>query len=135
MCNVSHCSVFLISIPEDPSQRIYTTGDGYRNCCPRRIPVKEEVILEHKMKRDETRWEYSTNLGEKRRISGSRGYRDMMERGSEKERPDGGQGSDDASDAPHRKPFGGNPKPHPVPLLLPSGMSWHGKNRKRPVKH
>jgi len=87
------------------------------------------------MKRDETRWEYNTNLGEKRRISGSRGYRDMMERGSEKERPDGGQGSDDASDAPHRKTLGGNSKPHPVPLLLPSGMSWHGKNRKRPVKH
>jgi hypothetical protein len=53
------------------------------------------------MKRDATRWEYGTNLGEKRRISGRRGY--MMERGSEKERPDGGQGSDDAGDAPHRK--------------------------------
>jgi hypothetical protein len=52
------------------------------------------------MKRDETRWEYSTNLGKKRRTSGGRGY--MMEtRDSEKERPDGAQGSGDAGDAPH----------------------------------
>ena len=54
------------------------------------------------MKRDETRWEYSTDLGKIRRISGSRG--NMIEtRGSEKERPDGGQASGDASDAPHEK--------------------------------
>jgi hypothetical protein len=24
---------------------MYSTGDGYRNCRPRRIPIKEEVIL------------------------------------------------------------------------------------------
>jgi hypothetical protein len=37
---------------------------------------------------------------------------------SEKERPDGGQGSGDAGDAPHVRPLGGNLKPQPVLLLF-----------------
>ena len=53
------------------------------------------------MKRDEVRWEYSTNLGQKCRIPGTRSY--MVEtRGSEKERPD-----EVSCDAPHGRPFGG----------------------------
>jgi hypothetical protein len=42
----------------------------------------------------------------------------METRDSEKERPDGGQGSGDAGDAPHGRPFDGNLKPQPALLLF-----------------
>ena len=46
--------------------------------------------------------------------------------GSEKERPEGVQGSSDAGDAPHGRPFGGNlkqPKRH-NPLFYRSTGGW-----------
>ena len=50
------------------------------------------------------RREYGTNLGEKRRTRGGRGYM-MKTRGGEKEGPDGGQ-EEDRGGAPHGRSVG-----------------------------
>ena len=110
---------------------MYSTGDGHLICCPGRIPVKKEVSLKHVVQsqseagRDEMGVQYEPGgRGEERPISGASGRGYMMEtKGSEKERPDGGQGSGDVHDAPHGSPFGDNLKPQPVLLSSPSRFS------------